>query len=47
LQLYGHIIGIYRRSGDRGERKVGAWKEGKRRVSKKGRERKCREAKVK
>jgi len=24
LQLYGHIIGIYRRSGERGGRKVGA-----------------------
>jgi len=34
--LYGHIIGIYRRSGKRGERKMGAVNEGKRREGEKG-----------
>jgi len=34
--VYGHIISIYRRSGERGGRKVGAGKKGKRRGIKRG-----------
>jgi len=47
VQLYGHNIGIYRRSGERGGRKVEAGKEGKRRGEEEGEERKCKEASVK
>jgi len=43
VQLYGHIIGIYRRSGESGGRKVWSGKEGKRRGEKKGGEKKCKE----
>jgi len=44
-ELYGHIIGIYRRSGKKGG-KVGAGKDGKER-GERGRGEKCKEAKVK
>jgi len=42
VQLYGHIIGIYRRSGKRGGRKVWAGKEGKGRGGKEGEKRSVR-----
>jgi len=45
VQLYGHIIGIYRRSGESGGRKV-VGKEGKGRRRKSVGEMKCKEAKV-
>jgi len=45
VQLYGHIIDIYRRNGERGERKVG--KEGKGDGETKRGKRKFKEAKVK
>jgi len=36
VQLYGHIIGIYSRSGETGGRRLGTGKKGKRRGRKKG-----------
>jgi len=47
VQLYGHIIGIYRRMGERGK-EGGGEKGGKREGEKKGEgEKKCKEAKAK